>query len=80
MFASGDGSSLVYYRETEKGLGIYFCEYSQRQTQDAVEQRENGYMAPMRQVGWSPDSRLLACAYKNDTDPQKPKRKIQFRL
>jgi hypothetical protein len=26
LFASGDGSSLIFYTETERGLGTYFCE------------------------------------------------------
>ena len=78
MFASGDGSSLVYYRETENGLGTYFYNTASGKNRMLFEQREFGFNGFLGTVIWSPDDRLLACAYKNDTDPQHPKREIDI--
>ena len=73
LFASSDGSSLVYYRETENGLGTYFYDTASGKSRMLFQQREFGFDGFLGTVAWSPDNRLLACAYKNDTDPQHPK-------
>ncbi len=68
MFASGDGSSLVYYRETEKGLGIYFCEVSSGKLKLLCEQQEKGYSLQCGMFGWSPDSRYFAVGNPANVD------------
>lgn len=78
MYASSDGASLVYYRETENGLGTYFYNIASGKSRMLFEQREFGFNGFLGTVAWSPDNRLLACAYKNDTDPQHPKREIDI--
>jgi hypothetical protein len=68
MFASGDGSSLVFYRETESGLGAYFCEIASGKLKLLCEQQEKGFSLQCGMLGWSPDSRYFAIGNPANVD------------
>ena len=78
LSTSSDGASLVYFRETENGLGTYFCDAASGTSRLLYEQREFGFNGYLGTVAWSPDNLLLACAFKNDNDPRNPKREIDI--
>jgi hypothetical protein len=78
LVPSSDGHGLIFFQETETGLGTYFYDNASGNSKLLFEQRENGFNGFLGSVAWSPDNRLLACAFKNDADPQHPKREIDI--
>ena len=76
LVPSGDGHALVYFMETETGLGTYFCDATGGHRKLLFEQRERYYAGDLSIVAWSPDDRFFACAYKFDVAPQPPSRKL----
>ncbi len=60
------GSALLYFQETESGLGTFFCETATGKTHLLYEEKEKGYRGQFRILGWSPDDSVLAFAILPD--------------
>ncbi|MGH7942046.1 MAG: hypothetical protein ACREFR_13345, partial [Limisphaerales bacterium] len=78
LVPSGDGRALVFFKETETGLGTYFWDTDLGKTKFLFEQREKWYAGELDIVSWSPHDRYVACAYKCDIDPQNPTRNLDI--
>jgi hypothetical protein len=76
LFSNGAGTSLVFSRETETGIGTFFCETASGKSKLLFEQKENGYSSQSRMLDWSPDDRIFACAVLLDSNPMHPKSAI----
>ncbi len=76
LVPSSDGHGLVYFQETETGLGTYFCEIASGKNALLFEQKENGYNGELGMVAWSPDDHFFACVFKSDSNPQHLTRNI----
>lgn len=72
---SGDGHGLVFFRETETGIGTYFLAAASDQSKLLFEQAEKGYTGELGFVTWSPEDRFFACAFKSNS-AQAPGRKF----
>jgi hypothetical protein len=68
IYANHSGSSLIFFRETETGLGTYLCETATGKTHLLFEEAEKGYSARFRLLGWSEDDAILIFAAKSDSD------------
>ena len=62
LFPNNKGTDLVYFRETEKGVGAYFCDAAIGSNKLLFEQREKGYNQFLGMLRWSPDDSLFACS------------------
>jgi len=61
------GTRLVFCQDTEKGVGIYFCETDSGKKKLLCEQKEKGYSwQRFSMLGWSPDDKLFAYAIPLD--------------
>lgn len=76
LVPSGDGRGVVFFQETETGIGTYFCDTASGRSKLLFEQNENGYSGQFGMLAWSPDNRLFACAVLSDPNPLRPKREI----
>ncbi len=80
LVPSSEGHGLVFFQETETGLGTYFWDAAIGKSKYLFEQREKWYAGELGIVAWSPDDRFFACAFKSDPDPgkQQPTRNINI--
>jgi hypothetical protein len=63
LYPNKDGTRVVFSQETEKGVGVFFCNASSEKTRLLCEQRENGFgWQRFGMLGWSPDDKLFAYA------------------
>lgn len=75
VFPNVDGSSLVYFKETETGIGTYLYDTVAGESHLLIEQQEKGYGNQCRMLGWSPDGKILAYVtifYNNPANPKIP--------
>jgi hypothetical protein len=68
IYPNHTGSSLIFYQETETGLGTFFCETATGKTKLLFEEKEKGYCDRFRLQGWSPDDNILAFATLPDSE------------
>jgi hypothetical protein len=69
-------TGLVYPQDTEKGVGIFFCDIGSGKRALVCEQKEEGWSwQRFGMLGWSPDDSLFACAYPPN-DPKQPGEEI----
>ena len=67
FYPNKDGTCVVFSQETEKGVGIFFCNAGSEKTKLLCEQKENGYSRQrFGMLGWSPDDKLFAYAVPLD--------------
>jgi hypothetical protein len=76
LFPNGVGTSLVFSRETETGLGTYFCQTASGKSKLLFEQKEKGFNSQSEMLAWSPDDRVFACAVLLDPNPMHPQSAI----
>lgn len=69
LFPNRNGSSLIFFQETETGLGTYLCETASGKSHLLFEQKEKGYGNQFRMLGWSPDDSYFAYAVLADPSP-----------
>ena len=62
VYPNDSGSAVVFYQETETGLGAYLHVVASGKTFLLYDQTERGYGDQFRRVGWSPDGRLFVYA------------------
>ncbi|HKW30919.1 MAG TPA: hypothetical protein VJT54_16420 [Verrucomicrobiae bacterium] len=77
---SNNGHGLIFFKETETGLGTYFWDAAIGKSKFLFEQREKWYAGDLGIVAWSPGDTFFACAFKSDPDPgrQQPTRDINI--
>jgi predicted esterase len=73
LFPNNSGTALTFYRLTETGLGIYFCNAENGQSKLLFEQKEKGYDPQFGMLTWSPDDRFFTCVEPFGSDPIYPK-------
>ena len=78
LVPSSDGHGLVFFQETETGLGTYFWDAAIGKSKYLFEQREKWYAGELGIVAWSPDDRFFACAFKSDPGTREPTRDINI--
>lgn len=76
LVPGNDGTGLVFFQETETGLGTYFCETASGKIRLLFEQKEKGYNPKFGMLGWSPDDRSFACDVISGPDPLHPNNEI----
>jgi hypothetical protein len=76
LVPGNDGRGLVFFQETETGLGAYFWDAAGEKSKLLFEQKENDLGGQFEIVVWSPGDRFLACSFKSYSDPQNPTRNI----
>jgi predicted esterase len=63
VYPKKDGTRVVFLQETEKGVGVFFCDTDSGKTKLLCEQKEDGYSwQRFGMLGWSPDDKLFAYA------------------
>lgn len=62
VYPNDNGSAVVFYQQTETGMGTYLHVVASGKTHLLYEQAEKDYGDQFRRVGWSPDGRLFAYA------------------
>ncbi|MEI9963253.1 MAG: hypothetical protein WDM76_19710 [Limisphaerales bacterium] len=62
------GSSLIFFRETETGLGTFLCETATGKSALLFEEKEKGYRNRFRLLGWSSDDKILVFATLPDAE------------
>ena len=63
VYPNKEGTRVVFSQETEKGVGVFFCNAGSEKTKLLCEQRENGYSwQRFGMLGWSPDDKFFAYA------------------
>ncbi len=60
LIPNHDGTQVIFYQETETGVGTYLCEPASGKIQMLFEQKEKGYSLHCGMLGWSPDGRYFA--------------------
>src|SRR5579859_1580593 len=80
LVPSRDGHGVVFFKETETGLGTFFWDADIGKSKYLFEQREKWYAGDLGIVAWSPSDHFFACAFKSDPDPgrQQPTRDINI--
>jgi hypothetical protein len=74
VYPNRSGSSVVFYQETETGMGTYLHVIQMGKTHLLYEQPEKGYGEQYRRIGWSPDEKYFvyaAFADESDTNGSK---------
>jgi predicted esterase len=67
VYPNQDGTRIGFLQETEKGVGIFFCDTDSGKTKLLCEQKEDGYSwQRFGMLGWSPDDKLFAYAVPLD--------------
>ena len=70
LYPNKDGNRVVFSQETEKGVGLFFCDADSGKTKLLCEQNEKGYSEHrFGMLGWSPDGKLFAYAFPNNPKP-----------
>ena len=67
IYPNHSGSNLLFFQETETGLGTFFCETATGKTRLLYDEKEKGYLGRFRLLGWSADDRILAFATMSDS-------------
>ena len=63
LYPNKDGTRVVFSQETEKGVGVFFCDATSEKTELLSEQEEKSYSwQRFGMLGWSPDDKLFAYA------------------
>lgn len=70
------GTALLFFQETETGIGTYFCSISDDKPKLLFEQSEKGYNQEYALLDWSPDDKAFAYFTQPSLDPDRPQRKI----
>jgi hypothetical protein len=64
-----DGTRVVFSQETEKGVGLFFCDAETGKTKLLCEQAEKSYSDHrFGMLGWSPDGKSFAYAFPNNQE------------
>jgi hypothetical protein len=72
LFPNHAGTGLVYAQDTEKGVGVFFCETGSGKMKLVCEQKEKGWSWQyFGMLGWSPGDGYFACAFPAN-DPKQP--------
>jgi len=67
LYPNKNGTRVVFSQETEKGVGLFFCDADSGKTKNLCEQNEKGYSNQrFGMLGWSPDGKLFAYAFPNN--------------
>jgi hypothetical protein len=71
LYPNKDGTRVVFSQDTEKGVGLFFCDADSAKTKILCEQNEEGYSNQrFGMLGWSPDGKLFAYAFPNNPKQQ----------
>jgi hypothetical protein len=63
LYPNKDGTRVVFSQETERGVGVFFCDADSGKIKLLCEQIENGYSwQRFGMLGWSPDGKLFVYA------------------
>jgi hypothetical protein len=76
LFANVTGSRLIFSRETETGVGTFFCETSGGKTKLLFEHPEKGFELILGMISWAPDDSLFACNVQSGENSTHPKDEI----
>jgi hypothetical protein len=68
LIPNQDGTKVIFYQETETGVGTYFCEPASGKIKLLFEQKEKGYSLQCGMLGWSPDGRYFAVGVPANVD------------
>jgi hypothetical protein len=72
MIPNENGPGLIFFQETEKGLGTYFCGTSSGKCTLLCEQKEDA-LPYEGSLGWSPSGDFFAFLATTEPNPGKPK-------
>ncbi len=73
---SNNGERLVYFQETDTGIGTYFIDTKGGKPKLLFEQNEAGYTPVFGMLAWSPNDRLFACCVQSSANPKRPRKEI----
>jgi hypothetical protein len=76
LFANDTGSRLIFSRETENGIGTYFCETDSGKIKLLFEHPEKSFGLILGMISWAPDGSLFACNVLSGQDSPHPKDEI----